>query len=88
MTVLPALYSGVPTVWVDGSASAVLESSVTSMIVEDANDGLATCEVSFQNAGATDGGVGFPLIDEQLIDFGSSLRLEAGGGVDLRRLPA
>lgn len=80
MPVLPALYSGVPTVWVDGAASAVLESSVTSMVVEDAHDGLATCEVSFQNAGAAEGGIGFPLIDDQLIDFGSELRLEAGGG--------
>ena len=80
MPVLPALYSGVPTVSVDGVSNALLESSVTSMIIEDANDGLATCEIAFQNAGATDAGVGFPLIDEQLIDFGSELRLEAGGG--------
>lgn len=80
MTTIPALYSGVPTLHVDDEASAVLEASVTSMVVEDADDGLATCEVTFQNAGITDSGVGFPLFDEQLIDFGSALRIEAGGG--------
>ena len=80
MTVLPALYSGVPTVTVDGDASAVLESAVTSMVVEDAADGLATCEIGFENQGFAGGGIGFPLLDPSLVDFGSSLLLQAGGG--------
>lgn len=80
MAVLPALYSGVPTVLVDGVANALLESTVASMVVEDAIDGLATCEITFQNVGSTGSGVGFPLIDEQLVDFGSELRIDAGGG--------
>lgn len=78
MTATPAFYPGLPTVDVSGRRSAVLETSMLSLVVAEETDGLFTCEATFHNAGVASGGVGFPLFDRQVIDFGSDFVVRAG----------
>jgi uncharacterized protein len=79
MSAPPALQSGVPTIELDGRPSALLETSLLSLVVEDGVDGLATCEATFQSVGvAPGGGVGFPLFDPDVVDFGADIVITAG----------
>ena len=77
----PAFHSARPRVLLDGREDARLGALVRQLLVEETAAGLYRCEVTLDNWGPGEGGaVGPSLLDRQLVDFGKTLRVEAGAG--------
>jgi phage protein D len=74
-----ALYSARPTFAVGGSDSAELTDHALSLVVSDAIDGLARCELVVGNwSGASEHGYLFNQRD--VVDFGAELKISIGDG--------
>jgi uncharacterized protein len=76
----PAIYPARPTISVDGAEQPALSDGLQTMLVEETAGGLYRCELTVGNYGPTRGTVGYLYFDRQLLDFGKSLRIEAGAG--------
>ena len=77
----PQIYPARPRFFVDGEEKSALGDGLVSLQVEETSAGLYHCEAVFANWGPKDGAVGFLYFDRQVLDFGRTLRIEAGGGV-------
>lgn len=76
----PAVYSARPTIWVDGLEQLQLSEGLVGLLVEETSAGLCRCEATFGNWGPRDGAVGFLYFDRQLLEFGKTIKIAAGGG--------
>jgi phage protein D len=70
-----------PTFTVDGETKEGLAEDLMAMRVEETTDGLYACEVTLSNWGPqSNGEVGFAYLDRELLDFGTTLKIEALAG--------
>jgi phage protein D len=74
----PALRAARPTINVCGQDRAALGQGLVGLLIADPADGLARCEATFGNWGATPNGVGFLYFDRKLIDFGKPFVVKLG----------
>ncbi len=74
------LYSARPTIFIDETEEVGLSAGLLSMRIEENEEGLAHCELTFGNWGTIDGRVGFLYFDRALLDFGRLLSITAGDG--------
>jgi len=76
----PLLYGARPALTLAGARQPALEAGLLSMSVEEDVTGMARCEATFGNWGATGSGVGFVAFDRSVLDFGAKLAVSIGGG--------
>jgi len=76
----PALYSAIPKLTVSGQAQPALSEGLMEMTVEETTAGMFHCEATVVNWGPTAKGVDYLYLDRHLLDFGKTLKIEAGGG--------
>lgn len=74
------LYAARPTIFVDETEEVGLSAGLLSMRIEENEEGLAHCELTFGNWGTINGQVGFLYFDRALLDFGRLLSITAGDG--------
>lgn len=73
-----ALYAARPLLTIDGNEDRNLSEDLISLMVEETTDGLFRCEATFANWGSRNGSVDYVYLDRALLDFGTSLSIDAG----------
>lgn len=76
----PAIYAARPTITVGGTEQSALSDGLQALLVEETADGLYRCEMTVSNYGPTHGSLGYLYFDRQVLDFGKTLKVEAGAG--------
>lgn len=75
----PPFYTAQPSVILEGQSNQELASALTSLLVEEATEGLFRCEVTFGNWGNTDDNViDYLYFNRRVLDFGKSLAFVIG----------
>lgn len=74
------LYAARPTIFIDERENPALSAGLLTMRIEENEEGLAHCELTFGNWGTTGGEVGFLYFDRALLDFGRTISITAGDG--------
>lgn len=67
-----------PKINIDNSDNAALTQGLVEMLVVEDASGLYRCEAVFGNLGEVNGGIAYPLLDRQVLDFGKSLKVKFG----------
>lgn len=75
-----AFYAARPTLSVDNRENTNLTDGLLTLLVEETNEGLYRCELTFGNWGTADGGVGYLYFDRSLLDFGKKIGIRIGDG--------
>lgn len=68
-----------PAIAIAGNDEPLLAAGLVELRVHENVEGLASCEATFGNWGARDGGVGYLYFDRELLDFGRELTVTASG---------
>ena len=76
----PALYAAQPTIMIDGQNDPDLSDEIITLLVEEKTTGLYRCEATFNNLGSRSSGADFLFFDRDILEFGKSFAVRAGGG--------
>lgn len=70
-----------PVISIDGIENAGLYANITALLVEETTEGLFRCEATFGNWG----GSGYIYFDRAVLDFGKTIAITIGQGMQEHR---
>lgn len=74
------LSGGRPRISIRGQVQNSLSTGLLSMLIEETHEGLKRCELTVGNWGSTSSGNDFLYFDRSLLEFGETVRIDAGEG--------